>query len=178
MLRYLLFHYALPVVTYTKKTYDSVMYEFSYYYNAFTKSLNSNELVFFENNPNAYLSSYVNTGHKYSGLVTWRFNLYNNVFYSYNCVLKDTKHFPILSASLICESEKINLDDFFEELKVQASNPGFPSLQQVIEVYTYKSGIIFDRTKPWKLNILDSYVNEFTYDIFKDNWCFTYNVKG
>lgn len=178
MLQYLLFHYALPVLTYTKKAYDSVVYDFTYYYNIFTRSLTSNELIFFENNSSAYLSSFVNSLHKCSGVIIWRFDIYNNVFYSYSCVRKDTKYFPILSASLICDSEKINLDDFFQELNVQTSNPGFPSIQQVIEVYTYKSGIVFDRMKPWKLNILDTNVNEYTLDIFKDSWPFTENIKN
>jgi hypothetical protein len=178
MFNYYLFHYALPILSFANKTYNCIMNDVLYYYNTFTKSIQSNELIFFENNSNAYLSAYVNNLHKHSGLVVWRFDTYNNIFYSYNCALKDRKHFPILSASLLCESEKINCDDFFENLKVQASNPSFPTLQQVIEVYTYKSGIVFDRTKPWKLNILDTDVNEYTLDIFNDKWPFTKNTKN
>lgn len=174
MLNYLLFNYVLPLLSFTKKSYLLA----TNYYNTITKILNSNEIVFFENNSNAYLSSFINSLHTCSGVITWRFNIYNNVFYSYSCVYKDTKHFPILSASLICDSEKINLDDFFEELKVHTSNLGFPSVQQVMEVYTYKSGIVFDRTKPWKLNMLDTNVNEYTLDIFKDSWPFTENTKN
>jgi hypothetical protein len=178
MLKGFLFHYALPIIMYTKSVYDSLTYEFTYYYDTLKKSLTSNELIFFENNPNAYLRSHVNTVHKCSGLVTWTYNIYNNMFYSYNCAFKDTKHFPILSASLICDSEIINLDNFFEETKIQASNPGFPTLQQVIEVYTYKTGIVFDRMRPWKLSILDSSVNEYMLNIFKDSWPFTENPKN
>ena len=172
------FHYALPVLMYAKEVYENIAYECTYYFNTIVKSLTSNELIFFEGNPNAYLSSYVKTGHTYSGLVVWRYNIYYNTFYSYECAFKDTKHFPILSMSLECESTKINLDDFIEELKVHASNPGFPTLQQVMEVYTYTSGIVFDRTKPWKLNILDTNVNDYTLDIFNDSWPFTETSKN
>ena len=172
MFNNLFFHYALPVLMYTKNLYDNIVYEFNYYYYTITKSLGSNDLVFFQANQNAYLSSYINVAHKCSGLVVWRYSIYYNTFYSYECAFKDTKHFPVLSMSLECESNKINLDDFIEELKVQASNPGFPTLQQVMEVYSYKSGIVFDRTKPWKLNILDANVNEYTLDIFNDSWPF------
>lgn len=178
MFNSIFFHYALPALTCAKDVYENILHEFTYYFNNIIKSINSNELIFFENNPNAYLGSHIKTGHTYSGLVIWRYNIYYNTFYSYDCAFKDTKHFPILSMSLQCESYSINLDDFIEELKVQASNPGFPTLQQVMEVYSYNSGIVFDRTKPWKLNMLDANVNEYTLDIFNDSWPFTENLKN
>jgi hypothetical protein len=178
MLNYFLFHYAVPVLSFTKNIYNSIVGEISYYYNTITKLTQLNELLFIENYSNAYPSAYINNLHKYSGTVTWRFDLYKNIFYSYNCAFKDTKRFPVLSASLVCDSEQINLDDFFETIKVQASNPNYPSLQQVLEVYTYKSGIVFDKKMPWKLSMLDSNINEHMLDIFKDSWSFTENTKN
>jgi len=171
MLNYYLINYGLPVVSFLQNIYK----EISYYTNLIMKVPKMNELLFFENNPSAYLSSFVDENNNNSGVVVWRYNLYYNLFYSYSCMLKDTKHFPILSGSLICDDEKINLDNFFEEIKVESSNPNYPSVQQIIEVISYKYGYVFDRTKNWKLNYLDNNVNEFTLDIFKDSWNFTAN---
>lgn len=173
MLNYYFVQYGVPLIIFFKNTYDSLSNECSYYYNVLSKVLNSNELVFFENNPNAYVSGFINTNSENSALVLWRYNFQTKVFNSYNCIHKDTKHFPILSACLVSDSKKINLDDFFEELKVETSNNGFPTLQQVMEVYTYTYGVVLDKTKSWKLNILDSSVNEHTLDIEKDSWPFT-----
>ena len=178
MFNYILFNYGLPILIFAKNTYNILVYDISYYYTNAIRAFSSNELYFFENNPSAYLSSFIKSHNENSGLVVWKFNMYHNIFYSYNCAFKDTKRFPILSASLENDSTKINLDDFFENIRVETSNPGFPTLQQVVEVYSYKSGTVFDRTKQWKLNILDNSLNEYTLEIFKDSWPFTSFTKN
>lgn len=178
MFRYYFFHYGIPLFTNFKNIFESIMNDVYYYYDNIKRVSNSDELIFFHNNSNAYLSSFIDTNNKNSGVVIWKYNRYYNIFYSYNCSLKDKKHFPILSGSLICDNFNINLDNFFEDIMVENSNPNFPNLQQVIEVYSYLTGIVFDRTKPWKLNYLDNNLNEVTLDIFKESWTFTDFTKN
>ena len=91
---------------------------------------------------------------------------------------KNTKRLPVLSATLIYDNTTINIDDFINSLKIESANYGYPSLQQVMEAWAYKSGIVFDRSKAWKINYLDTDVNEYTKCIFTDSWnfaCFTKN---
>jgi len=178
MFNYILFNYGLPLLIFAKNTYDTIVHDFSYYYSAAIRLFNSNELYFFENNSNAYLSSFVKCHNENSGLIVWKFNMYHNIFYSYSCAFKDTKRFPILSASLENKNTKINLDNFFENIRVESSNPGFPTLQQVVEVYSYKTGTVFDRKKEWKLSLIDTNLDEKTLDIFEDSWPFTSFTKN
>jgi hypothetical protein len=167
---YYLFHYGMPVVTFFEKTYN-------YLYNELLDTLKMNVIYFYENNPTGYLEAFVkNTNH--NGTVVWKYNRSKKLFFQYNCINRDTKHFPILSATLQHENATISLDDFINDIHIEASNLGFPTLQQVLEVWIFSSGIVLDRTKPWKFNYMDSELNEFSIDPFKDSWNFTKNHKN
>jgi hypothetical protein len=103
-LRYYLFHYGVPFVSLVKDTYNFVIKVYAHYYD-------NNELVFFHNNPSAYLSSYIDVHNSNSGVVVWKFNRYTSTFYQAVSDDKTTKRLPILSATLVCDETKINLDD-------------------------------------------------------------------
>ena len=162
-LRYYLFHYGVPLVSLVKDTYNFVIKVYAHYYD-------NNELVFFHNNPSAYLSSYIDVHNSNSGVVVWKFNRYTSTFYQAVSDDKTTKRLPILSATLVCNETKINLDDFIDSLKIETANYSYPSLAQVVEVWAYSSRTVLDRSKDWKITYLDTNVNEFTKSIFTDDW--------
>jgi hypothetical protein len=146
------------------------------------KQLSSDTIVFFQNNNTPYFLSYLDTHNKNTGIIIWKFNLYQNLFYQYNCSNKDVKHFPIISAYI--EEVKNDgvkehityLDDFFTNVTIEASNLNFPTLQQVLEVWSYSSGIVLDRTKVYNLVYLNTSADEITVNCFNDD--FVFNVKS
>ena len=171
-IQYRIIHYILPYISTFTNIYNLIIYNMNYYYNTVNKAISSDYLYFFENNPSAYLSSYIEPNNNDSGTLVWKYNRYTNTFGHYNCNIKDTKHFPVLSASLTCDNKKYILDDFLNNLKVEKTCLEFPTLQNVIEVWSYNTGIVLDRKKSWKFNYLDTNINEFTLNVFKESWNF------
>jgi len=162
---YYLFNYGVPVLTFIKSFYN-------YLKNEVFEITKIDKIVFFENNPTGYLECFISENHKLNGVVVWKYSRSRKLFYQYKCLKNDTKHLPILSATLKCEDEIINLDDFINDIEIEASNIGFPTLQQVLEVWSIETGIVVDRTKPWKLNFMDSNLDEFCLDLFNETWSF------
>jgi len=177
-IRYYFFNYGIPIITFISNTYSLLTKHYTYYYDNISRITDSNDLVFFHKNPSAYLSSFVNTHSTNSGVIVWKFNRLTNTFYQAISNDKTTKRFPVLSASLVCDDTKINLDDFIESLKIESVNYSYPTLQQVMEVWAYNSGIVLDRTKAWKISYLDTDVNEYTKCIFTESWNFTCFTKN
>lgn len=171
-LRYYLFHYGMPILSLVKDTYNCVTKVYNHYYDNILKISDNNDLIFFHNNPSAYLSSFIDIHSANSGVVVWKFNRYTSTFYQTISNDKSRKRFPVLSATLFCNDTKINLDDFIDSLKIESVNYSYPSLAQVIEVWAYSSRTVLDRSKDWKINYLDTNVNEFTKSIFTDDWEF------
>jgi len=171
-MQYYMFHYGMPIISYVTNIYNVVVNNINYYTDILNKASNSNYLYFFEKNPSAYLSSYIDHHNIDSGVLVWKYNRYTSTFSHYNCINKDVKRFPILSASLICDNKKYNLDDFFNTIKVEKACLEFPTLQQVLEVWFYTTGTVLDRKKDWKLNYLDTNINEFTLNVFEESWKF------
>ena len=169
-LRYYLFHYGMPIVSFIKDTYNSVTKTYAHYYDNILKIHDKNDLVFFHNNPSAYLSSFIDIHNTNSGVIVWKFDRYRNTFYQTVSRDKSTKRFPILSAILLCDNTKISLDEFFDSLKIESVNYSYPSLAQVVEVWAYSTKVVLDRSKEWKITYLDTNVNEFTKAIFTENW--------
>ena len=142
------------------------------------KQLSSDTIVFFQNNNSPYFLSYLDIHNKNTGITLWKYNIYEKLFYQYNCSDKDVKHFPIISAYI--EEVKNDgvkehityLDDFFTHLRVEASNLNFPTLQQVLEVWSYSSGIVLDRTKVYNLVYLNTSADEITVSCFNDDFVF------
>jgi hypothetical protein len=177
-IRYYFINYGIPIITFITSTYSFLTNNYTYYHDNVLKITDSNDLVFFHNNPSAYLSSFVNTHSANSGVIVWKFNRLTKTFYQTISSDKSTKRLPVLSATLICDDTKINLDDFIESLKIESVNYGYPTLQQVMEIWAYTSGIVLDRNKAWKINYLDTDVNEFTKCIFTDSWNFACFIKN
>jgi hypothetical protein len=157
----------MPIVT----AYYNI---YNYLYNEAMSTMKIDTVYFFENNPTGYLELFVNDKSHYNGVVVWKYSRSKKTFFLNKCLhdLHDTKHLPILSASLNNGIDIINLDDYINDIHIELSNYGYPSLQHIIEVWSYKTKIILDRTKSWKLNYMDNELNEFSLDIFKETWNF------
>jgi hypothetical protein len=142
------------------------------------KQLSSDTIIFFHNNNTPYFLSYLDIHNKNTGIVIWKYSIYKKLFYQYNCLNKDVKSFPIISAYI--EEVKSNgikehityLDDFFKDIRIEASNLKFPTLQQVLEVWSYSNGIVLDRTKFYNLVYLNTSADEITLNCFNDDFDF------
>ena len=173
MYSYILFKYIVPIISYVSNLYESQKKELYSLFDNLYKGYNSDLIVFYDNNPIPYIYSFVTKSH---GLIVWKYSRYNNTFYNYICLHKDYKRFPIISATI--EEVKDNnknievacLDDFFNNLKIENSNLGFPTLQQILGVWSYNNGIIFDRNKTYLMKYLDDNLEEHTKNIFTDNF--------
>jgi len=143
------------------------------------KKANANTLIFFDKNPTPYFSSFLDLENKNSGVVVWRYDLHKRLFYQYNCSIKDTKKYPIMTACLeiydsnsSTKKEIIYLDDFISSVCIEASNFSLPSLQQLIEVWSYTNGTILNRNSKINFTYIDFNANETSLDIFKENFSF------
>jgi hypothetical protein len=169
----MILNYILPIISYIDKIYHSQKNELYYLFDNLYKGYNSDLIVFFEDNPIPYIYSYITKNH---GIIVWKYSRLHNIFFNYNCLYKDYKKFPIISASIEevkndnTKVEVACLDDFFYSLKIEKSNIGYPKLQQVLEVWSYNNGIIFDRQKTYLMKYLDDNLEEHTKNIFKDNF--------
>ena len=142
------------------------------------KQLSSDTIVFFHKNNTPYFLSYLDIHNKNTGIIIWKYNIYKKLFYQYNCLNKDVKSFPIISAYI--EEVKSNgvkehityLDDFFKDIRIETSNLKSPTLQQVLEVWSYSSGIVLDRTKIYNLVYLNTSADEITVNCFNDDFDF------
>jgi len=174
MIRSFIFHYGIPFVNqcieYVYNTYNIINYTINSIQNGF----NSDVLIFYDKNPSAYISSYIDEHNTYNGTILWKYNRFHKKFFQYSCIHKDVKHFPIISATINLDDKVISdITYFFNDLSIESSNVGYPSIQHVIEAYTYNSGIVFDRTKDYRLIILDTHLNEHSKNIFTDDFTFT-----
>jgi hypothetical protein len=89
------------------------------------------------------------------------------------------KHLPIISAY----SEEVKedgskkhityLDEFIQNTSIESSNVGFPTLQQFLEVWSYSSGIVLDRTKTYNIVYLNTNADEITVNCFKEDFDFS-----
>lgn len=136
------------------------------------KQTTADTLVFFDKNPTPYFSSYLDLKDKQNGVILWKYNINKKLFYQYNCIIKDTKHYPIMSAHIESENDTIYLDDFIHSIKVESSNLGYPSLQQLMEVWSYSSGIVLNRNTKYDIIYLDNDVNEVRVDLFTGSFLF------
>ena len=168
MSSYYIFHYGIPCI----RSISILLNNLYYVYQNIIKGYNSDIIVFYKNNPTPYLLSYVNNSN--NPVIVWKYNRYTHLFYSYNCFIKDYKKLPILSASIIDDNSNVlyNLDDFLDSIKVDASSCNYPSLQQIIDVWSYSTGIVLDRTKNYKLEYIDTNVNINSKNIFTEDFNF------
>ena len=143
------------------------------------KQLSSDTIVFFQNNPTPYFSSYLDLHNKNNGVIVWKYNLNNKLFYQYNCIHKDVKHLPIISAYIEEVKEdgtKIHITylyEFIQTTSIESSNVGFPTLQQFLEVWSYSSGIVLDRTKTYNIVYLNTNADEITVNCLKEDFDFS-----
>ena len=152
----------------------------NYLYNEAMSTMKIDTVYFFENNPTGYLELFINNKSHYNGIIVWKYSRSKKTFFLNKCIhdLHDTKHLPILSASLNNGIDIINLDDYINDIHIESSNYGYPSLQHVIEVWSYETKNVLDRTKLWKLNYMNNELNEFSLDIFKETWNFDKTNKN
>jgi len=142
------------------------------------KQANANTLVFFDYNSTPYLSSFIKMNSRHNGVIVWKFDLIRNLFYQYNCYIdNETKKLPIMTAHIEITQpngniDKIYLDDFIHSIHIEPSNINFPTLQELMGVYAYKEGIVFDRNKKHVFCYIDNNVNEIKLDLFKESFSF------
>lgn len=179
MLNSFLFYYGLPVYNkvsdyihtiYTNiyETYENVLF-----------GLNSDVLVFFKNDDHPYFENYFNNT---TDITTWKYNKYKNVFFNYNCLTKDTKRFPLLSASIGIKKETtfiklFDLDDFIDTVHIEASNFGYPNLTQFIYAYMYTNKIYINKSNDLYINYLDINANESMKKLFIEDFDFCINKE-
>jgi len=136
------------------------------------KQTTADTLVFFDKNPTPYFSSYLDLKNKQNGVIVWKYNINKKLFYQYNCIVKDTKRYPIMSAHIESENDTIYLDDFIHSIRIESSNVGYPSLQQLMEVWSYSYGIVLNRNTNYDIIYLDNDVNEVRLDLFTGSFNF------
>ena len=170
-----LFKYMLPVVSCIKQIYDTVINNSFYVINNLYKGYTSDILVIYDKIPTPYVYSFISSNEN-NGIIVWKYSRYYNTFFNYNCSQKDVARYPIISANIeeIKEDNSIKhivcLDDFFNTLRIEKSNTYFPTLLQIIEVYAYNNGIVFDRSKNYLMRYLDDNLGEHTLYIFNQTF--------
>lgn len=163
---FLVCDYGIPIYNYV----SSIFYRINFNIISILKGLHSDVIYFFKDNSAPYISSYINT--ELSAPIVWKYSRYTKTFFLYNCIEKDVKRFPILSASLKCNDILLHLDDFLSEIKVESSNSTYPTVQHILELYAYTNGIVLDRTLPWTIIYMDLEANEHEKKAFTENWDF------
>lgn len=172
MINHFLFYYGLPfynktreliknVYTYVNETYENILF-----------GLNSNVIVFNKTDEQPYFQYYFNKGN--NDLTVWKYDRYNKLFYNYNCLAKDVKRFPLLSASIgtMIDSKLVklyDLDEFIDTIHIEASNIGYPSLNQFVYAYMYTNKVYLNKSNDLYINYLDTSVNEFTKKLFVED---------
>ena len=151
--------------------YISELLSFNY------KKATANTLVFFDKNPTPYFSSFLDLENKNNGVVLWKYDLTKRLFYQYNCSMKDTKKYPIMTGFLeiySANSKKVTiyLDDFLNTIHVEASNFSLPTLQQLMEVWSYTSGIVLNRNHNTRFVYIDLNANEVSLDVYREDFSF------
>ena len=176
MIRNFLFHYGvklIPILNWLKDTWNSSIGRCTYFYDSIVKSFHSDILYFYDKNPTAYIGSYIDIHNKNNGIIVWKYSRSAKKFFQYSCQYKDVKHFPIISASIVLNKENAYvLDEFISDILIERTNADYPSLQQVLEVWTYSTGVILDRTKSYMFVYLDNHLNEYTVNLFTGSLVF------
>lgn len=169
----LMFHYGIPLFNSVKQSLKNIYNNIYFYYTSILKAIKSDTLYFFEKNPSAYICSYIDVHNVNNGVAIWKYNIITKKFYQYSCLYKDVKYFPIITANIMLDDKVcFTLDEFFSDLMVERTNADYPSLQNVLEVWTYTTGIVLDRTKNYKLLYLDTNLSEYTKNIYTENFYF------
>jgi hypothetical protein len=165
----IIFHYGIPFYNLAYESISNFYNEIVFHCNNIVKGYNSNTLVFYENNPNPYISSFIDTKNKLNALTIWKYDIYYKTFYNYNCLHKDTKYLPILSGIVkLHDKPVIDITDFLTNIRVESSNVNYPSLQHILGAYEYTDGIVLNRSLPYVLEYLDGELNEKTVNLFSN----------
>ena len=62
-----------------------------------------------------------------------------------------------------------DLDEFIDTIHIEASNIGYPSLNQFIYAYMYTNRVYLNKSNDLYINYLDTSVNEFTKKLFVED---------
>ena len=159
-------------IDYSKLSVNYVSELFSFTY----KQLTANTLIFFDKNPTPYFSSFLDLENNHNGVVVWKYDLNKRLFYQYDCYTKDTKKYPMMTAFLeISDSsskETIYLDDFLNTVRIDTCNFSYPSLQQLMEVWSYTTGIVLNRNNKINFVYIDLNAKEISLDVSQDDFSF------
>ena len=168
-----LFNYGIPFLNYIQETCKYFHIRFLFYYDSYQIGVKSDTIYFFDQNPTPYIDSFIDIHNNNNAVVLWKYSRSMKKFFQYSCEYKDVKHFPMISASITLDGEtKFVLDEFFSDIVVERTNADFPSLQQMLEIWSYTEGIVLDRHKPYKFLYTDSHLNEYTVNLFSGSFVF------
>lgn len=175
-----LFYYGLPLFNKTKEYIQTVYTYINNAYDNIVFGLNSDVLLFYKDDDHPYFQYYFNN--KNSSITVWKYNKYKKLFYNYNCSAKDTKRFPVLSASIGTIKDNIftsliNLDEFIDTLYIESSNCGYPTLTQFIYAYMYTNKIYIEKSKELYINYLDTSANECIKKLYYEDFNFCSEKK-
>ena len=171
MLNNFLFHYGIPFYNYLVETSNYIYNTITYIKNKLYSGANSNRLVFFSENPHAYIASYIRIDT--SSIILWNYDRYLYLFYMYKCSIKDTKRLPLLCAKLTLDNKEIyNLDTFVDRVRIDSSNCGYPTPIQLLEAWAYSEGYVLDRREKYMLEYFDSSLNEYTINPLTEDFIF------
>ena len=177
MIKSFMFHYGIPLMNYVNEKIQLLYNLSTFYYKSINAGIKSDVLYFFDKNPNAYIGSFIDVHNVNNGVITWKYSRSTRKFFQYSCFYKDVKHFPIISAYIALDGNTvITLDDFLCDIVIERTNADYPTLQQVLEIWTYTTGIVLDRTKSYTLCYTDTHLNEHIRNLFIED--FNFPVKN
>uniref|UniRef100_A0A6C0D770 Uncharacterized protein n=1 Tax=viral metagenome TaxID=1070528 RepID=A0A6C0D770_9ZZZZ len=167
MFKEFIFHYGIPSYNFVYESINNLYNIISFNVGNIIMGYNLNTLYFYENNPNVYLSSFINTSNNLNGTVIWKYNILKRTFYNYNCSYKDTNFLPILTATIKLHDKPVyDLTDFLINIKVESSNLNYPTLNYILGVFEYTTGIILSRNESYVLEYMDDKLNIKTVNLF------------
>ena len=176
MLNSFLFYYGLPMYNKVRECICNIYNNVYETYENILFGLNSDIILFFKGDDHPYFQYYFDKNNRQ--ITVWKYNKYNKLFYNYNCSTKDTKRFPLLSASIGTKTENkfiklYDLDEFIDNIHIESSNCSYPNLTQFIYAYMYTNKIYLNKSSDLYINYLDTNANEYTKKLFVEDFDFT-----
>lgn len=179
MLKDFLFHYGIPAYNFINESINTIYNTITFNIGNIIMGYKADTLYFYENNPNVYISSFIDSTNKLNGNVLWKYNMYTNTFYNYGCMYKDTKFLPILTATIKLHDKTIyDLTEFISNMKVESSNLNYPDINHILGAFEYIKGIIFDRNQSYTIEIMDNNLSIRNINLFDSIPLITNNEKN
>lgn len=174
-----IFHYGIPFYNYIKTPIETIYKNITLLIDYTIKGINSDTIVFYNNNPAAYIASYIDSHNILNGVIIWKYSRSKKLFFQYKCTdTNDVKYLPILFATVELNDKPVfDISNFINEISVEKANIQYPNLSHIVEVWSYTTGIVFDRSLDYKIRFLDNELNESVISLFESYDFITKNNK-